>query len=63
MKESWKAINELLNKRSRSSSIDCFKESGTNNNRLNNTDSCIHQFQLNCFVYGPIRFTLSKRIV
>ena len=29
MKESWKAINELLNKRSKSSSIDCLKESGT----------------------------------
>ena len=29
MKESWKAINELLYKRSKSSSIDCLKESGT----------------------------------
>ena len=29
MKESWKAINELLNKRSKSSNIDCLKESGT----------------------------------
>ena len=29
MKESWKALNELLNKRSKSSSIDCLKESGT----------------------------------
>ena len=28
MKESWKAINELLNKRSKSSNIDCLKESG-----------------------------------
>ena len=28
MKESWKAINELLNKRSKSSSIDCLKECG-----------------------------------
>ena len=28
-KESWKAINELLNKRSKSSSIDCLEESGT----------------------------------
>ena len=29
MKESWKAINELLNKTSKSSNIDCLKESGT----------------------------------
>ena len=29
MKESWKAINERLNKISKSSSIDCLKESGT----------------------------------
>ena len=29
MKESWKTINALLNKRSKSSSIDCLKESGT----------------------------------
>ena len=29
MKESWKTINELLNKRSKSSNIDCLKESGT----------------------------------
>ena len=28
MKESWKAINELLNKRSKSSNIDCLKKSG-----------------------------------
>ena len=28
MKESWKAINELLNKRSKSCNIDCLKESG-----------------------------------
>ena len=27
MKESWKAINELLSKRSKSSNIDCLKES------------------------------------
>ena len=27
--ESWKAVNALLNKRSKSSSIDCLKESGT----------------------------------
>ena len=30
-KESWKAINELLNKRSKSSSIVCLKESGNRN--------------------------------
>ena len=29
MKESWKAINELLNKRSKSSNIDCLKECGS----------------------------------
>ena len=29
MKESWKAISELLNKRSKSSNIDCLKESGS----------------------------------
>ena len=29
MKESWKTVTELLNKRSKSSSIDCLKESGT----------------------------------
>ena len=28
-KESWRTINEVLNKRSKSSSIDCLKESGT----------------------------------
>ena len=29
MTESWKAINELLNKRSKSSNIDCLRESGS----------------------------------
>ena len=29
MKNSWKTINELLNKRSKSTHIDCLKESGT----------------------------------
>ena len=29
MKESWKTINELLNKRSKSSNIDCLKENGS----------------------------------
>ena len=29
MKESWQPINELLNKRSKSSNIDCLKESGS----------------------------------
>ena len=29
MKESWKTINELLNKRSKSSNIDSLKESGS----------------------------------
>ena len=29
MKESWKAINELLNKRSKSCNIDCLKQSGS----------------------------------
>ena len=29
MKKSWKAINDLLNKRSKSSKIDCLKESGS----------------------------------
>ena len=29
MKESWKAINELLSKRSKSSNINCLKESGS----------------------------------
>ena len=29
MKESWKTINEILNKRSKSSNIDCLKESGS----------------------------------
>ena len=29
MKESWKVINELLNKRSKSSNIDCLRESGS----------------------------------
>ena len=28
MKESWKAINEFLNKRSKCSNIDCLKQSG-----------------------------------
>ena len=29
MKESWKTINELLNKRSKSNNIDSLKESGS----------------------------------
>ena len=29
MKESWKAINELLNKRSKTSNIDCRREPGS----------------------------------
>ena len=29
MKEAWKAINKLLNKRSKSSNIDCLRESGS----------------------------------
>ena len=29
MKESWKTVNELLNKRSKSSNIDCLKEPGS----------------------------------
>ena len=28
MKESWKTINEVLNKRSKSCNIDCIKDSG-----------------------------------
>ena len=28
MKESWKTVNELLNKRSKSCNIDCLKDSG-----------------------------------
>ena len=34
MKESWKAINELLNKRSKSSSTDWLKESGTETEKM-----------------------------
>ena len=44
MKESWKAINELLNKRSKSSNIDCLKESGSE------TVHCIRNiFSINSF--------------
>ena len=40
MKESWKTINELLNKRSKSSNIDCIKDSGNatiNKKEISNT--------------------------
>ena len=44
MKESWKTINELLNKRSKSSSIDCLKESGTETRNKKDISNAMNNF-------------------
>ena len=44
MKESWKAMNELLNKRSKSSSIDCLKESGTETRNKKDVSNAMNNF-------------------
>ena len=44
MKESWKTINELLNKRSKSSSIDCLKESGTETRNKKDVSNSMNNF-------------------
>ena len=44
MKESWKAINELHNKRSKSSNIDCLKESGTESVRKQDISNVMNSF-------------------
>ncbi|XP_065056335.1 uncharacterized protein LOC135684631 [Rhopilema esculentum] len=44
MKESWKAINELLNKRSKSSSIDCLIEYGTETQKKKDVFNAMNNF-------------------
>ena len=44
IKEAWKAMNELLNKRSMSSSIDCFKESGTETRSKKDVSNAMNNF-------------------
>ena len=44
MKESWKTINELLNKGSKPSSIDCLKESGTETRNRNDVSNAMNNF-------------------
>ena len=44
MKECWKTINELLNKRSKSSSIDCLKESGTETRNKKDVSNAMKNF-------------------
>ena len=44
LKESWKTINELLNKRSKSSSIDCLKESGTETRNKKDVSNAMNNF-------------------
>ena len=44
MKESWKAMNELLNKRSKCSSIDCLKESGTETRNKTDISNAMNNF-------------------
>ena len=44
MKESWKTIHELLNKRSESSSIDCLKESGTETRNRKDVSNSMSNF-------------------
>ena len=44
MKESWKTINELLNKRSKNGSIDCLKESGTENRNKTDVSNAMNNF-------------------
>ena len=44
IKESWKTMNELLNKRSKSSSIDCLKESGTETRNKKDVSNAMNNF-------------------
>ena len=44
MKESWKAINELLNKRSTSCNIDCLKDSGNGINNRKEISNIMNSF-------------------
>ena len=44
MKESSKTINEILNKRSKSSSIDCLKESTTETRNKKDVSNAINDF-------------------
>ena len=44
MKESWKTINALLNKRSKSSSIDCLKESATETRNKKDVSNAMNNF-------------------
>ena len=44
MKESWKTINELLNKRSKSSSIDGLEESGTETRNKEDISNAMNNF-------------------
>ena len=44
MKESWKAINELLNKRSKSNNIDCLRESGSETVRKKDISNAMNSF-------------------
>ena len=44
MKESWKTINEFLNKRSKSSSIDCLKDSGTETRNKKDVSNAMNNF-------------------
>ena len=44
IKESWKTIKELLNKRSKSSCIDCLKESGTETRNKKDVSDAMNNF-------------------
>ena len=44
MKESWKAANELLNKRSKSSNIKCLTEAGTETVHKKGTSDAMNNF-------------------
>ena len=44
MKESWKVINELQNKRSKSSNNDCLKESGTESVQKRDPSTVVNNF-------------------
>ena len=44
MKESWKAINELLSNRSKSSNIDCLKESGSETVQKGDISNAMNSF-------------------
>ena len=58
MKESWKAINELLNKRSKSSNIDCLKESGSETVHKKDISNAMNNFF--CSVGKDLSFSFEK---